>query len=123
MSQGIDVRFEVEVDMNIPRILAHTDDPAFGLFAAETWYKLYRDYVPNREGTLYDSASKRIRPWEIEHNTPYAAAVYAKNKNYRKDKAPKATAHWSEKAEPAELPKLIKSMQNYIDQGRLRIDD
>lgn len=123
MSKTIDVDFEIEVDVNIPKILACTDDPQFGLFTAETWYKLYRDYVPNREGTLYDSASERIRPWEIEHNTPYAAAVYAKNKNYRKDKAPKATAHWSEAAEPVELPKLIKSMQNYIDQGRLKIND
>lgn len=117
------IYYELDVEINVPKIAASVEDDAFGLFAAETWYKLYRDYVPNREGTLYDSASERIRPWEIEHNTPYAAAVYAKNKNYRKDKAPRATAHWSEAAEPVELPKLIRSMQNYIDQGRLKIND
>ena len=121
MSNGFDIRYEVDVDVNVPKIIACTDDPALGLFAAETWYKLYRDYVPRDTGTLYDTV--RMSPFEIEHIAPYSAPVYTKNKNYRRDKAPKATAHWSEKAEPAEMPKLIRSLQNYIDQGRLNIND
>lgn len=121
MSNGFDIRYDVDVDVNVPKIIACTDDPALGLFAAETWYKLYRDYVPRDTGTLYDTV--RMSPFEIEHIAPYSVPVYVKNKNYRKDKAPKATAHWSEAAEPVELPKLIKSLQNYIDQGRLKIND
>lgn len=121
MSQPIDVDFEIEVNVNIPKILISVDDPQFGLDAAKTWYKLYRDYVPHDTGTLYDTV--RLYPWEIDHIAPYSVPVYENNRNYRKDKAPKATAHWSEKAEPVELPKLIKSMQNYIDQGRLKIND
>lgn len=121
MSKSVDVNFEIEVDVNIPKILTSVDDPQFGLFAAEEWYKLYKDYVPQDSGVLYDT--RRLHPWEIDHIAPYAVAVYEVNRNYRRDKAPKATAHWSEAAEPAEKPKLIKSLQNYIDQGRLKIND
>lgn len=110
----------VEININIPGDLAKIEDPDFQLFAAETWYKLYRDYVPHNEGTLYKTV--RIRPNEIEHVVPYARTVYEHNRHYRRDKAPKATAHWSEVAEPAEKPKLIKSLQDYINQGRLHLD-
>lgn len=121
MSRTIDVDFEIEVNVNIPRILTSVDDPQFGLYAADTWHKLYRDYVPHDTGTLYGTV--RMSPFEIDHIVPYSVPVYEKNRNYRKDKAPKATAHWSEAAEPVELPKLIRSLQNYIDQGRLKIND
>ena len=121
MSKTIDVDFEIEVNVNILKILASVDDPQFGLFTADTWYKLYRDYVPHDTGTLYDTV--KMSPFEIDHIAPYSVPVYENNRNYRKDKAPKATAHWSESAEPIELPKLIRSMQNYIDQGRLKIND
>lgn len=121
MSKSVDIDFEIEVDVNIPKVLASVDDPQFGLEAAETWYKLCRDYVPRDTGVLYDDIW--LKPWEIDHNAPYAVPVYENNRNYRTDKAPKATAHWSEAAEPAEKPKLIKSLQNYIDQGRLKIHD
>lgn len=110
----------VEINIDVPRDLAKIEDPTFQLFAAETWYKLYRDYVPNDTGTLYKTV--RIRPNEIEHVAPYARTVYEHNRHYRRDKAPKATAHWSEAAEPAEKPKLIRTLQNYIDSGRLHLD-
>lgn len=119
--KGGDVFYEVEVDLNIPKILMSIEDPEFGKYAAETWYKLYKSYVPYREGNLYDEVN--ISAFEIEHYMPYAAPVYERNMNFRTDHHSKATAHWSEEAEPVELPKLIKSMQNYIDQGRLKIND
>lgn len=121
MSKSVDIDFEIEVDVNIPKVLASVDDPQFGLFAAEEWYKLYRDYVPHDSGTLYETI--RLNPWEIDHIAPYSVPVYENNRNYRRDKAPKATAHWNEAAEPVEKPKLVKSLQNYIDQGRLKIND
>lgn len=110
----------VEINIDVPRDLAKIEDPTFQLFAAETWYKLYRDYVPHDTGTLYRNVW--IRPNEIEHYEPYAPIVYEHNRHYRKDHASKATAHWSEVAEPTEKPKLIKSMQEYIDRGRLHLD-
>lgn len=119
--KGGDVFYEVEVDLNIPKILMSIEDPEFGKYAADTWHTLYADYVPYRDGHLYKNIE--ISPWEIEHYEPYAAPVYERNMNFRTDHHSKATAHWSEAAEPVELPKLIKSMQNYIDQGRLKIND
>lgn len=115
------IDYELEVDMNIPRIMASLDDPAFGMFAAETWYKLYEDYVPWNSGTLYDTV--RLQPWEIDHIVPYANQVYTTNKHYRRDKHPKATGRWSDAAEPAERDKLERSLQNYIDIGRLHVND
>lgn len=115
------VFYEVEVDIDVPKILRSIDDPEFGKHAADTWHKLYADYVPYRDGHLYKNV--KMLPWEIEHYEPYAAPVYERNMDFRKDHHTKATAHWSEAAEPAEKPKLIKSLQNYIDQGRLKIND
>jgi len=112
-------RVDVETDINVPAKLLKVRDPKFQIFAAETWYKLYRDYVPHNTGTLYDSV--RISPYQIEHFAPYAAAVYTHNRNYRKDKAPKASAHWDHAATPAQKPKLINSMQKYIDRGGLNL--
>lgn len=115
------IGYEIETSINIPQIMASMDNPAFGKFAAETWYKLYEDFVPCDTGTLYDTI--RIKPWEIDHIAPYAASVYGHNRHYRKDRHPKATAHWSEAAEPTEMEKLVDSMQKYINEGRLPIYD
>lgn len=116
------MKVDRETSINIPKIITSIrNNRAFGMFVAETWYKLYEDYVPWREGVLYDTV--RLSPWEIDHIAPYAAEVYEHNRNYRRDKHPRATAHWSEAAEPAELDKLTQSIQNYINMGRLSIDD
>lgn len=115
----VDVNASVEVNINIPAKLAKIRDPSFQIFAAETWYKLYRDYVPHDTGTLYESV--RISPCQIEHIAPYAGAVYRHNRNYRKDKAPMASAHWDQAAAPSQKPKLIMSLQKYIDAGRLNL--
>lgn len=115
----VDVNASVEVNINIPAKLAKIKDPVFQTFAAETWYKLYRDYVPHDTGTLYDSV--RISPYQIEHFAPYARRVYMQNANYRKDKAPMASAYWDQAAAPAQKPKLVMSLQKYIDAGRLNL--
>lgn len=119
MSGKID--YEIETSINIPQIMASFDNPSFGKFAADTWYKLYEDFVPCNTGDLYDIV--RIKAWKIEHYVPYAVEVYTHNRHYRKDRHPKATAHWSEAAEPTEEKKLINSMQKYINEGRLPIND
>lgn len=115
----IDVHASLEVNINIPAKLAKIRDPSFQIFAAETWYKLYRDYVPHDTGTLYDTV--RIGPYQIEHYAPYARSVYTHNRNYRHDKAPMASAYWDLAAAPAQKPKLVMSLQKYIDAGRLNL--
>lgn len=110
----------VEVNINVPEKLAKVRSPAFQIFAAQTWHKLYRDYCPNQTGTLYGTVV--IQPLEIHHIMPYAGAVYRTNRNYRKDKAPKASAKWDLAAAPAEKPKLIATMQKYVDSGRLNLN-
>lgn len=116
----MDVKITAEININTAEKIAKIRDPSFGIFAAETWYKLYRDYVPQDTGTLYGSV--RISPYQIEHIAPYAHSVYTHNRNYRRDKAPMASAYWDQAAAPAQLPKLTISLQRYIDKGGLSLD-
>lgn len=38
---------------------------------------------------------------------------------YKRDQHPRASAQWDKAAQPTQLPKLIRTMQAYIDSGRL----
>ena len=115
------VDVDIETDINVPETMQKIRDPKFQTFAAMEWYKLYRDFCPRDTGVLYDNAI--IGPFKITHYAPYAKTVYEHNRNYRKDKAGKASAHWDRAAAPSQKPKLIQSMQNYIDSGRLNLND
>ena len=88
-------------------------------FAASEWHRLYGPYVPFRTGTLENQVL--ITPGEITHTAPYAAKCYSGNFNFRKDKHPHATAKWDEAAMPTQLPKLTKTLQAYVNSGRLNI--
>ena len=117
----LNAKVSIETNINVPEKLLKIRNPVFQTYAAQTWHKLYRDFCPNQTNTLYGTV--RISPYEIEHIMPYAAAVYNKNRNYRKDKAPKASAHWDMAAAPTQKPKLIASMQKYVDSGRLKLSE
>lgn len=109
-------------DVNID-VRAHMDkvqSDAMWTFAAAQWHKLYYPYVPYRTGTLADSV--RITPGEIEHYTPYAHRQYVGHFNFRKDQHPLASCKWDRAAEPMQKPKLIQTLQRYIDSGRLKLD-
>jgi hypothetical protein len=110
------------VSVAVDRITAKAEnDPAFWTFAAEEWHRLYEPYVPMDQGVLKDTVT--IRPKEIEHTAIYARYQYnGDGFNFRRDKHPKASAHWDQAAAPTQLPKLAQSMQNYIDSGRLNLD-
>lgn len=138
-----------EVNVNAGRIAQKVEgDNAFWTYAASTWHRLYKPYVPFDTGTLRNTV--RIRPGEIEHTEPYAHYQYAgevygpnyplykngvhigffsqpdrpKRKMGRplKYKHPRASKEWDKAAEPTQKPKLISSLQSYIDQGRLKLD-
>lgn len=106
--------------IDVPEKLRKIRDPAFQTFAAQTWHKLYYPFCPRSTGLLFDTVD--IKPFAITHLMPYASEVYNHNRNYRKDKAPKASSHWDKAAEPSEKPKLIASMQRYVDSGRLNLN-
>lgn len=97
------------------------NDEGFWTFAATQWHRLYSPYVPMRKGKLKNTVS--ITPGQIEHTVPYAHYQYnGTNFHFYKEKNPKASAQWDKAAEPTQKPKLISSMQAYVNQGRLKLN-
>lgn len=141
-----------DVNIDVHGITSRAEnDPAFWTFAATEWHKLYKDYVPMKEGLLYNQVN--ITPKQIEHTAPYAHYQYegrvygpnilivegeratgfflqpnrrkkptGKSLQYSKQYHPKASAKWDKAAAPTQGPKLAKTLQGYIDQGRLKLD-
>ena len=105
-------------------LLRQVRDPKFWKFAATEWHRLYRNYIPKDTGALENTVviTSAESEGSITHTQPYAESVYLHNRRYRKDKHPLATARWDEAAAPTQKPKLIKSMQAYIDSGRLKFE-
>lgn len=120
--------------INAVRERLHSDK--LGIFAATEWHRLYKRYVPEDSGTMYNSVS--IEPWQITHTAPYShyqyegrtmgrnvpinngESWYSANKpkyytgsslHYRKAGA---TSHWDEAAQATELPKLAKAIAAFI---------
>ena len=124
------------------------NDRTFWTFAASEWHRLYAPYVPFESGTLRDSVT--IAPKTITHNAPYAHYQYTgdvygpnypitqngvrvgffsipnrpkhKTGGKLKYKNPKAAAKWDQVAAATQAPKLVSSLQAYIDSGRLKLD-
>lgn len=115
------MKITVSVDSNIdiPKHMKAIRDPAFWTYAASEWHRLYKPYVPRDEGFLMNTVT--IRPKEIEHSVPYAHYQYEGHFNFRKDKNPKASRHWDKAAKPTEEDKLIRSLQGYIDKGKVKL--
>lgn len=141
-----------DVKVDVHGITAKAEnDPAFWTFAAVEWHRQYKDYVPMKNGILYEQVN--ITPKQIEHTAPYAHYQYegrvygpnipitegdrtvgffsqpnrakkptGKSLKYSKEQHPKATAKWDQAAAPTQLPKVAAAMQGYIDSGRLKLD-
>lgn len=119
---------KITVDMKMLDLKGHADkienDHAFWTYAATEWHRLYSPYVPHDSGLLRSTVE--IRPHEIEHTVPYAHYQYegiargsGKSLKYRD---PKASAHWDQAAAATQMPKLVQSLQTYIDSGRIKLD-
>ena len=120
------MKIKISVDTSELKIQGLPDkilnDRAFGTYAATTWHKLYKPYVPKQEGTL-GMTDVAIKPWEIEHYAPYARYQYEGHLDHSKSENPgKASRHWDQAAAPTQLPRLASSLQQYIDSGRLKLD-
>ena len=115
---------DVKTYINLQRHATALDrDKTFGTFAATQWYKLYTPYIPMRYGMLTQVVS--IKPFQITHTVPYARAVYyggrGGNAHFRRELHPLATKEWSKAAQPMQKPKLMKTLQAYIDSGRAKL--
>lgn len=115
------MKITVTVDSNIdiPKHMKAIQDKKFWTFAASEWHRLYKPFMPMDTGTLMNTVV--IRPKEIEHTVPYAHRLYEGHFNFRKDKHPKASRQWDKAAKPTEEPKLIRSLQAYIDSGKVKL--
>lgn len=110
------VEAKIDVEQNIQKV----QDPAFWTYAASEWHRLYGPYVPMQTGNLKNTVV--IRPGEIEHTVPYARYQYEGHFKHNRDLNPKASRKWDKAAAPTQKPKLISTMQGYINSGRLKLD-
>lgn len=117
------ISISTDININSKRISDRImKNDAFWTYAATEWYRLYTPYVPMKTGTLTNTVA--ITPGQIEHTVPYARYQYeGTHFNFTRTYHPKATAHWDKAAEPTQKPKLISSLQAYINSGRIRFND
>lgn len=143
------MRVEVTSNVNVAKHISTVKSEKFWKFAANEWFKLITPYVPmdtgilsttvdmkpekNSKGKKKRLANKTIQSiaegsgnikggmgfGEIEYTSPYAHKMYCGNFNFRKDRHQLASSQWDKAAEPTQKPKLLRSMQDYIDSGRL----
>ena len=140
--------FEIEsVNIDISGHLDRVESERFWLYAASEWHRLYRPYVPFKEGVLYNTVNLTGGNNEgvIEHTAPYAhyayeGVVYGPNipimqggaiVGFYSPVAPKhptggmlhysgtGSRHWDEAAKPTQLPSLTRSLQSFVDSGAL----
>ena len=113
MKFTVDAAIHIEVNKHLNAVRSD----AFWTYAASEWHRLYSPYVPMDEGMLMNTVV--IRPKEIEHTVPYARRMYEGHFNFRKDKHPKASRQWDKAAAPTQAKSLKRSLQAYIDSGRI----
>ena len=141
--------FTVEsVHIDIDGVMSAVQGEKFWTFAATEWHRLYREYVPFKEGMLYNTVniSGGKNEGTIEHTVPYAHYAY-EGKVYGpsypimqggaavgffspkgQKKHPtgamlqfsgKGTREWDKAAQATKLPDLTASLQAFVDSGRL----
>jgi len=145
------VNFDVEVNIDIPKHLAKIQDDKFWTFAATQWHRLYSPYVPMATGKLMSQVvitPGQIEHTVPYAHYQYTGEVYGPNYpitqngtvvgffspegqvkhptgrklNFRKDLHPLASREWDQAARPTQEPKLILSMQAYVDSGKLKLN-
>lgn len=133
--------FSITVDskLRMDEVIDALHGEKLGKFAATEWYRLYRRYVPEDSGAMYNTVS--IEPWVITHTSPYAHYQYegrtmgpsvpinggesfftpVSEKWYTGGslhyKKAGACAHWDQAAIPTEGPKLARAIQAFMQRG------
>ena len=69
---------KVEAHLKTAQLLGRINAPEVWTYAASEWHKLYRQYVPYRNGALYSSVSITAQKGTatITHTAPYANYLY-----------------------------------------------
>ena len=144
------MKVSIEAKIRIPENLAKVRDKEFWLFGANEWHKFISPYVPFETGTLDETVRKEADELtgSIEYYAPHAHYQYegkvmgpsfyspdygfwsppGEKKHYTggkltyHNKHPLSSNHWDKAAEPTQKPKLIDSMQRYVDSGRLKLN-
>ena len=136
--------FNINAARNRTKVI---NDWGLWMFAATEWHRLYMPYIPFDTGTLANTVV--ISPGCIIHTAPYAHYQYAGKvygPNYpvtesgrvvgyysppikrptgralQYHRNPLASKKWDKKAEATQKPKLISSLQRYINSGRLNLN-
>ena len=140
-----------DVKIDIPKHIKKVRSPKMWKFAAQQWHRLYKDYVPMRTGVLYNQVIIKpnliIHTAPYAHYM-YEGRLYGPNYpiveggrvvgyfsqrgrpkkptfrmlKFSKEQHLKATRKWDKAATPTQGPKLVKTMQKYIDGGRIDLD-
>lgn len=68
----------VETNLRTRELLSRLESPEVWQYAASEWHRLYRQYVPFREGLLYSTVNitAEKNSAQIEHTVPYAHYMY-----------------------------------------------
>lgn len=112
------------VDINVQGHADRIKSDKMWMFIGQQWHRLYNKYVPMDTGMLSQTVQYHVGRGEVSitHVVPYAKKCYYGDRiRWRKTKHPLATARWSEKAQPVEMPKLLMTVQNLIDNGYFEV--
>lgn len=117
-----------EVDIDVKGHSDKINSEKMWMFIGQQWHRLYNKYVPMDTGALSQTVQYKVGKESgrgavsITHVVPYAKHCYYGDRiKWRKTKHPLATARWSEKAQPVEMPKLLTTVQNLINSGYFEV--
>ena len=110
-------KIKVEINVDGKKIANEIITKEVRIFANEDFWRLYEDFVPMREGNLYNDTY--IDETGIVHKAPYAKKMYNGEKfNFSKDKHNKATAKWDKVAYISQGDKLKINIEKFIKSKR-----
>ena len=68
----------IKANLKTRELAGKMNDPAVWLYAANEWHRLYRQYVPYKEGMLYNSVTYNCEQGKatVTHTVPYAHYLY-----------------------------------------------
>ncbi len=109
----MDIDISVDMNLGLDDKIKKLGGNAFGNFVSQEVHKQYTPWMP--ANTKAYSTQINFQPWQYTHLVPYAEEVYTTHKNYRTDINPYATANYIEVGESVAMPKIMNSIENYIN--------
>lgn len=124
----MNITCDVEVNINVPRLVKIVHSDKLGNFASHEWHRLISPYTPHLTGNL--ERNVEYQPWEFTYISPYARPQYngvskkGKAFKYSKEHNSKATREWDSAAKREKKDNaLADAIQGYIDSGNLNLND